>query len=385
MTSPAVLLGTSLLLAGIGCIERSPSPADLDEIAIAAAAPAGDWVWIQGQRAGGHRTAFLVNVTSGAWRQVGFGPAAAFSANGRHAASVEYDDAGAHLHLVSLEGAMPTVVEIPVETEGPGWHHLAFTPGGGLVELRQAAQGACVVSRRKLPTGDAVWQVSLDGVFFPGVAFGPADEARLYRRRADGAAIVRLSLIDGTATVTGTVDGAATAIRPNAEGDRFLAFAVTAERRASLRLHDGDDGNRLATLVAEAAAVDGAFLGDGRLAITRVDGQEAVLTVHDQEGSEETRIALGRTAAAAVGGEVAPGRVLLELRGPSWRKEVLTVDLRTGAVRRYPDLSLPLRAWVRASRPNPTGTSGVTLVLTAAKRLARLDRDGSVRELPLPR
>lgn len=384
-TTWSLLFGAWAVLAGVGWFERSRPPADLETITLVAPAAQGDWAWIQGQRRGRWRPPFLVNLASGAWHRMGFGPAVAFSPDGTKAVTVDDDGDGRRLRYLTL-GEKMTVREVPIQGYWRGWHHLAFTPAGAAVlSIQQGSKAPYQIDLRSVPSGERRWQLMWDAPCLPEVAFPGPDHALIYRRAANGTEIVRLSLADGATTVAGVLDGGASAARANPSGDRLLVFHSAPARPASARLHDGTTGRLLATIAGEATAVDGGFLADGRAAVAAVRESQTVLMVHGRDGDEEARVGLGRAAHVTVGGEPSPGRLLVELRAPDLRTEVVLVDLSTLAVQRHPRVSLCLRHWVPClPRPQP-GTVGAMLVRTEPGRLARLNGNGELTELLLPR
>ncbi len=134
----------------------------------------------------------------------------------------------------------------------------------------------------------------------------------------------------------------------DASGSRLLKLG------GGVRLYDGATGSLLATLAEGPHRFRWAsMLPDRRIVVTEDEGR---LRLFDADGREQETIALppdcgGRlpVSRVAIGGEVAPDRLVVGCTDDSSKRTVWLADLRDGSIRKVADDLSP--AWAFGARP----------------------------------
>ena len=157
-------------------------------------------------------------------------------------------------------------------------------------------------------------------------------------------------------------------------------------RRASLTLHDGVTGARLATLVPEGAGgrLSARFLRDGRLAVVEA-GHGIRLRVFTPEGTETASVDVASGFATTQVTETAPGilAVVLPYHRPRHEAVTVLVDASSGRViRREMGLSPAGPSWF-ATGMTPPPTIPTNLFIDDAGALVRLDVATGARQVVL--
>lgn len=366
-------------------------------------APRGPWVAVAGPlRAWRGAGAFLFDTTGGrSLRQHGY--RAVFSRDGTRTAWGEprfgfFERKDNRLDLVVADLATGRPVATGLDTEG--WAVLALSPSGRRLAIRDGRTlSAYDVSDPANPKQLAAFTLAEDA---RAVAFVGEDAIRLFprfyntARRQDIAPaaleIAELSLPSKKFLVTGRFEGGTLPyLRLSADG-RFLvgsrrlddapmpAWAVT--------LHDGRSGALLATLASELRNAQVRFLSENRIAVTGIAGAKGRLLFFEGEkgwGAPTRMVDLGPAKRAALGGEIAPGRVAVSLLPleenplPASRRaaKLLFVDAATGAVSLLGDGLVPadrMGWWSNpVLPPAEAGSPASFLFLDASDRLVRLD------------
>lgn len=378
------LLGTAaLLFAGLGFWILAAGPGDLRGVNAVSASPAGSWIAFSGPAARrlGYSPSFLYDVKSGRSVRARFGllryeggeSSVLFSADGRRAVWLELDGprfqpSAVVVFRLSLDwpGARP--VRTSVSFRSPP-RSLALSPDG----RRLAAfdwQGRLTVD--DIDAGRLLASVAYEGLR-PWLEFAGNDRLRLYdlpfyQWYGDGGSSYASTRSRGIAELDLTA--APLKVEPTGQipGEQAIfgwSLAPGAERailraRGGLQLCDARTGKPLARLADGKS--HGAFLADGRIAVTRI--QPVELRIFSPDGrSELRRLRFTGVRNLEVVDQPAPG--LLRVAGlrtgaprPSW--EVWLVDLETGGtkpqgLRRLAELKPPVLGMRRFSLGDKDG------------------------------
>jgi hypothetical protein len=397
-----VLWGT--MLAGVVALEARtrwlfrPSVADLIFAEVGTSAPQGTWAVVLGpaQGHGAMHWAFLADTATGRHGLLGQAPGQAlvFAPNGRRAAWVSLEgrrSTEGHLWVVDLDQATLGPRNRPLPERREVAIPIAFSPDSRrLLSLERRAVVVTDVSGSGVPL-----RVALPEGFTAQAAFRDDRHARLFHNdpaRADDHTlrILDLDLATGAIAEVGRLATRGNAwVRVSPDGERLIVIDRP-DRRPSLALH-AVDGARIASLVSEGAAhgVQADFLADGRIALVQQD-PGPVLRVFSPTGDAEQTIALGgRSPSVTLGGEVAPGRLVVGLGGPARHPgEAVLVDLAAGrVVRRQPGVTPVAVRWFVApdagswSRPAPGSAATSLFHEEGGRRVVRVDLTTGAREV----
>jgi hypothetical protein len=167
-------------------------------------------------------------------------------------------------------------------------------------------------------------------------------------------------------------------------GDRLLIFEPHFRR---VQLVDGRSGRRLAVLAEAPTRSWGRFLSDGRILLAERIGDRRRLHLFGEDGSPARVIELPGGEQVSLGGEAAPGRIIVGV-GALGDQKILLVDLDSGEVRSVADhLSPVVRSLSFFGPANATvmqGSEATKLFLRGSGALVRLDPLSGERRQVLP-
>lgn len=385
-----VLLAAASWVAWI----EAAGPADLRRVVQASRSADGRWLAVYGEtnRGGHYGAAFLIDTTSG-----GFVPSTAIagtrallhgvppwaslpSLDERMAWRLAPFEGGTALEQLDLTASPPRRGRIPLEASSPiGWWSSADLSGSGTTVL---VTGDSTASLFSLPTGRALATAQLPPGWQVATARFRGDVARVYAMAArfgqppsDSPSEVRVIDLapDGahpagrfTATTRLRLSGD---LEPDGRGDRL----VTSD--GALRLRDGATGDLLATLF-EGATASARFLGDGRIAATRVEAERQKLLVFDAAGAPMRSVDLGvARGTPLLGPDAGPRRLVVHASDGFVRPRCWIVDLESGQVELFEGL-IPAPASWRGSRQLAHPALAPGLFVDEQGRLLNLDDSG---------
>jgi hypothetical protein len=160
----------------------------------------------------------------------------------------------------------------------------------------------------------------------------------------------------------------------NPAGDRLLV-----RERTSLTLRDGRSGVLLATLARRRTR--GGFASGGRIVAGLTAESGVSLEVFGRDGEHERTISIPAKDRIALGGEIAPGRLIVAAGGESAEslsRSIFVVDLASGDVRKVADRLFPvvyLARWL-SERPDyepEPGSEATKLFYEPGRSLVRFD------------
>lgn len=332
----------------------SYGPADLRQLFVGVA-PTGKWVLVSGQvarRVPNFYGAALVDSETGRFVRLSMRTAwsVTFSRDGRRAAWAERDGMSWNdpVTVVVLDtassGAVPWASRIVVG-RARDLELLTLSPDGSRLALIAANNLAI----HDVSTGAIVASVLLPGEMGRGrIFFDSPTSVRLYWPFVSGpstnAALLRFDLATKKLEETGSVDygeAKSTYLRISPAGDRLLLTSAS----AGTWLLDGLTGQRIASLAQpdETSSARSQFLSDGRIAVGRLDGGGASLQLFSRAGQPESTIPIGPATSFRIGGELAPGRLVVSLsprEAPQerWRYgRISVVDLAKGTAAQVAD------------------------------------------------
>jgi hypothetical protein len=359
-------------------------------------APTGKWILVSGQvarRVPEFQGAALLDSETGRFVRLSMGTAwsVTFSRDGRRAAWAERDGMSWNdpVTVVVLDtassGAVPWVSRIVVG-RARDLELLTLSPDGSRLALIAANNLAI----HDVSTGAIVASVLLPGEMGRGrIFFDSPTSVRLYWPFVSGpstnAALLRFDLATKKLEETGSVDygeAKSTYLRISPAGDRLLLTSAS----AGTWLLDGLTGQRIASLAQpdETSSARSQFLSDGRIAVGRLDGGGASLQLFSRAGQPESTIPIGAAKSFQIGGELAPGKLVVNLSSREALQEdarygrIAVVDLAKGTAAEVGNdfalgvLMLPM--WVRSDSPWCTpGSLGTRLLRSKDDRLLLVD------------
>jgi len=375
----------ALAFAGTALWVLAAGPEDLRGVRRVSAAPAGSWIAFSGPaaRRPGYSPSFLYDVSSGRSVRARFGligadlgeSAVLFSADGRRAVWMEFDGVPFRSPLVVFRLDLDRPGTRPVRTSisfprAPG--SLALSPDGRRLAAHQMQSRVTVDD---IDSGRLLASVPYNSLR-PWLSFAGADRVRIYdlpfyqwygdggisyaSTRSRGIAELDLTSAPPRLEPTGQIPGDKAifgwSLSPG--GDRGIL-----RTRDLLRLCDARTGETLAELADGKS--HGAFLADGRIAVTRIKPAVELRIFSPDGRSELRRLRFTGVRNLEVVDQPAPG--LLRVAGlrtgaprPSW--EVWRVDLETGGaksqgLRRLAELKPPVIAGPRFSLEDKDGVS----------------------------
>lgn len=351
-----ILAAGVVAMAGYGEWVFSVSPQNLSKISFVKPAPKGSWVALAGEARGWEPT-FLFDTATGRfqrtgayWRQARISPDGAlgvwFEPSGEGLFDIvtwKLDDAASRPVRTKL--SLPGVQDLFLSEHG---ERLA-TISGGVLSVWDLKTGAGLGSAR---VGD-------EHSFTPGFFF---DAKRIRIRRFNSSEsqtqVLEFDIPTKTLATIAVVKGvdAVAALLANTSGDRMLV-----REKSRITLREGNTGAVIATL-SERGPTSQAFarfVSDGRIAVAVSEGptdskvQERKRTVRVEvfthDGRLERTIAIPGQAAITLGGEAAPGKLVVAAGRDSNDQRSRTIflaDLSTGDVRRVADGLFPVAyAW----------------------------------------
>ena len=373
----------ALLFAGTALWVLAAGPEDLRGVRRVSAAPAGPWIAFSGPAAGrpGYSPSFLYDVSSGRSVRARFGligydlgeSAVLFSADGRRAVWIEYDGVPVRASVVVFRLDLDRPGARPVRTSMAFQHppsSLALSADGRRLAAHDR-QGRITVS--DVDSGRLLASVPYSSLR-PWLAFAGADRVRIYdlpfyewygdvginyvSTLSRGIAELDLASAPPRLEPTGSIPGEKSILgwSLSPAGDRGIL-----RTRDLLRLCDARTGETLAELADGNS--HGAFLADGRIAVTRIKPAVELRIFSPDGHSELRRLRFTGVRNLAVVDQPAPGLLRVAgLRtgapGPSW--EVWRVDLATGnarsqGARRLAELKPPVIAGPRFSLEDKDG------------------------------
>ena len=384
----AIVLG----LHGYASWVLAAGPADVKAF-WASPAPAGTWVVLQGE-ARGARANFLYDTAGGRserlavvdWR----GPV--LSRNGNRAVWVEGRSEGGPLEVLALALGDPKSEPVHTRLFLEGYPSLMILSADGsrlasmergVLSIHDLASARTLVSARV-----AGERTDVRGFFTDNGTF------RVYRQPdnvADQQKESRLEILE--------LDAASRALRPtggftaaerlslaaNASGDRVIATEYT---NRGVWLLEGRTGAVLARLAAGTDRVSrwGGFLADGRIVLPERSPQGVLLRVFLADGSEQRTLPLPAPGYFVLGGEAAPGRVVVAAGEPP-SSSVSLCDLDGGSLRKLADGLWPaarLAGFGHEINAGPAaGSEATKLFIQESRVLVRLDPSTGERRVIL--
>lgn len=301
---------------------------------------------------------------------------------------------------------------VATELEAGSWGW-TLSPSGRRLAIRDTKTiSAYDVSDAAQPRQLAAFPLEEDG---RALAFIDEETLRLFPRFLNSARrkdvvpasleITELSLPSKKSLVTGRFDRMTMPFLRLSADSRYLVGTrrLSDDSRApqTLTLHDGRTGALIATLAEGLRNPQARFLTGGRIAVTGIGGARAQMKIflEGEEGQLPTQtrtIDLGSAAHVVLGGEIAPGPVVLSLlpfegKPPASLRaaKLAAVDTVTGAVSPLGDGLIPANQigwWTDpVLAPAEAGAPWSLLFLDADNRLVRLDPATGARTLLLGR
>jgi hypothetical protein len=330
------------------------------------AAPRGSYFALQlyGWKRLGYWPAFLVDARAGGFAALGGAESLsqiAFARDGRHAAWIRLGRRRA-LCSADLDGPAPrlSTVPLPALPEFDEYSSVLALSASG-ERLLQRSPG--LVRAFETGTGRLVAQSPV-----PGVSQGSFDSTErvwLYRRLdtsrpGAGIAILEWNLRTGLVVETGRIEDA---VWISGSRDGRLLVPTT---RGGLALRDAESGRLLRTLLP--ADIDGPplqwpsvrsrFLSDGRVASIVAEKDGARLRVFSSGGDPLVDVVVGRSRHILLGGESAPGELLIFEAWADPASATYFIDAATGEVRGREDGITPAIWHWPANDPQDLGIPG---------------------------
>ena len=310
-------------------------------------APAGTWVALHGE-ARDTRAEFLYDTASGRTERIAVVEwrGAEMSRNGKRAVWVEGRAEGGPFEVLTL--ALDDPKSRPARTRLflEAYPSLLILSADG---SRLATMERGVLSIHNLASARtlASARVAEDRADVRGF-FADNDTFRLYRQPGTGIdtggeSHLEILELDGRSKTLRPTGGFKSAdqlyLVANAGGDRVIAIQ---DENRETRLLDGRTGAELARLAAGAERTKRwpGFLSDGRIVLSERSGRDSRLRVFRPDGGEEPAIPLPAAGSVVLGGEVAPGKLVVATgEWPSYTTSL--VDLDRGIVRKLADGLIP--------------------------------------------
>jgi hypothetical protein len=191
--------------------------------------------------------------------------------------------------------------------------------------------------------------------------------------------ILEFDVSTKTLATTGTVEDVdGIAYSTSASGDRLLV-----RERGRLALRDGRSGVPLASLFDRGSTKRcvGRFLSDGRIVVSVADGPSLKIEVFAPDGRRERTLEIPARDRITLGGEIAPGKLVVAAGGATnetLNRTIFLVDLSSGEVRRVADGLFPVAHFApwTSNRPNylfAPGSEGTKLFFGPGRSLVHFD------------
>jgi hypothetical protein len=358
------------------------TPRDLKQSFWVGPAPAGSWVELEGQARGAKAT-FLYDTASGGFSRAAVvdwrGPA--ISRDGKRAAWIEGRSGGGPLEAITMSLDESKAKPVRTRLSLPSYPALLVlsadgsllaTMDGEVLSIHDLASARTLASAR---IGED--RADVRGLFTDDGLF------RVYRRPGNRTGRARLEILElAVASKTLRQTGEFT----HAGGDLFFVASRNGDRIVAIRysnketwLLDGRTGamiSRLAEGASETSRWAG-FLADGRVVLSERSGQTARLRIVLPDGVQERVIPLPQGRFVALGGEVAPGKIVVAVWDGSTYFTHL-VDIGAGSVRKIADGLFPVArlsglASDEVGAGPEVGSEATKLFLRSGAELVRLD------------
>ncbi len=349
----AIVVSTAFAAVGYAGWVVSYSPTDLRQLSFAVG-PAGKWILLSGRVARRYPEFWgsaLVDSESGRFVRLSTRTAwtLTFSRDGRRVAWAELDGMSSYgpLTVMVLDAASPGTAPWPsriVIGKAKDLEMLTLSPDGS----RLAVVAAKTLAVHDVATGALIGAVRLPEPTDRGrrIRFESPTSLFLYQPFAPTeSSLYRFDLVSKKLEKTGSVrsDNAISGsfLRLSPAGDRILL----ASHSIGTWLLDGATGGRIASLAPpdESGLVRSQVLGDGRVAVGRLDEGSLTLQLFTRDGARESSIPVGAAKSFRIGGEVSDGRLLVVTSSRESQQEgaqyarVVVVDLAKGTVTRVGD------------------------------------------------
>ncbi len=383
-----------LSAAGYASWVLSATPRDLTEIDYVLPASRGNWVMVEGPARGG-LPAFLFDTASGRYERAGADwrwPV--LSPDGAHAVWFAPSGPGGPFEVMTWKLDDPSSKPVRTRLSFPG------TPAAFLSEHgeRLATIEAGLLSIYDLASGASLGSVRITDLYSSSRGFFlDANRFRIFPLRSPGGlsggdSLDILEFDVGTKTLKTTgamenVDEIAYSAEPS--GDRLL---VREKSRVTLR--DGASGALLASLFQRGPETRSLarFLSDGRIALAVAEGPSLRVEVFAPDGKHERTLPVPARDRIALGGEVAPGKLIVAAGGDESERAGWTIflaDLSSGQIRQVAERLFPvvyMANWL-TNRPNyltEPGSEATKLFYGPGRSLVRLDPLTGERRVILP-
>jgi hypothetical protein len=367
-------------LAGYTEWALSATPRDLTAVDAALPAGRGSWIMVEGPARGG-LPAFLFDTATGRYERSGADwrwPV--LSPDGAHAAWFDPSASGGPMEVVTLKLDDPGSKPVRTNLFLSGMLFLSehgerlATISGGLLSVYDLTTAASLGSAR---VGDE--RTRLRGFFL--------DRNRFRVFRPNGSESVsggRLDILEfdtstkTLATICAIEDVDEIAYSVSHSGDRLLV-----REKSRLALRDGRSGALIASLAERGPTTTslGRFVSRGRIVVSVAEGSNVRVEVFAMDGQHERTIPIPARDRISLGGEIAPGKLLVAAGGDSKERENRTIflaDLSSGDVRQVADRLFPvvyLAGWVSNSpnyQPEP-GSEATKLFYGPGRSLVHFD------------
>jgi len=393
----AITFSGALLSAGYAYWVIAATPGDLEEIGITVTAPQGAWLTVGGRARlrGEYRPNFLLDTSSGRWwKAQEYYHSVVFSRDGRQAVWIQGDPdprlgifdrreawtpwrrpLELYMRDLTALSSKPVATRIFVRTTPIA---LALSPDGSRIAVADSHEGSTLsvyelASGRSLASvrlpysgGARLYFVAPDRVriFTNLPSSGPTTPGRPLQVRDFDFSAGKLSPPREIGFFQGGV-----LLRVEPSGQRLL---VRDFKKKRVELFDAGTAERLATLSEKSTGAD--FLSNGRIAVAEGGPEAPRIRLFDGSGRDLLPIAFDAAASVTLGGEIAPGKlvVLARRRADRWTDGALFLvdfdrgEKRSVAVGLYPIASS--QAWRNddpSSRPAP-GSDATKLFYAAA-------------------
>lgn len=383
----SVALIGALVCAGYATFILAAGPEDLS-VQSTVSARQGSWLAVSGRAAGRGDFAptFLLDTAKGTSLRAG--EDLTFSRNGKRAVWTKLQSFRQRSPVDIITAALDRVKPEAVETRisASAWNPLVLSGDG----TRIASLGQ-TISVFDLASGKLLGAARSEAPAWSyRGSFVTTDLVRVWRRlsppRAEERATIEILEFDMSRKKlarTGSIRLAPTIwpLLSDRAGDRLL---IRSENGSRVALYDGRTGALQATLIDHAFEehpwTD--FLSDGRIVLGHSRAGAAMLRLFARDGAVQGEVPLGPGALVLLGGEAAPGQLVVAVGPERMRSEltgkVLLVDLARGTVRPLAEKLFPIASFPRWFAGDPTeapdpGSEATKLFHGPNGSLVRLD------------
>lgn len=371
----------------------SATPQDLKALETVLPAARGNWIMVQGP-ARGAEPAFLYDVATGRYQRAGADwrwPI--LSPDGTQA--VWFQPSGPRGPFETMTWKLSNPGSKPVRTllSFPGRPTAILSEHGE----RLATIAGGILSIHDLASGTSLGSARVDGErSYPRGFFLSRDRFRVFRQSSPETPsargrldILEFDTLTKTLTTTGTIEDVdRIAYSTSDTGDRLLV-----RERSRIALRDGRSGALLVSLLERGPGKHtlARFLSDGRIVISVVDVPSPGLTrqpseplrveVFAPDGKREHTVEIPARDRIALGGEIAPGKLVVAAGGATnetLNRTIFLVDVPSGEVRQVADGLFPVAYFApwSSDRPNyllAPGSEGTKLFFGPGRSLVHFD------------